>query len=349
MKKRVLGRTGLRISPISFGGITVASLDDGGAEKLVDEAIDRGINYFDTAHTYADTSVKLGKILPDRREEIYVGAKVLDRAEDEAYPRLKSSLRDLRMESTDIMWLHAVDDEEILDQVLGEGGAVHAISRCRDEGLTRFVGITGHRPDIIARAIMRYPFDVVMTPINYVYRFSFNAEGGLLPLCRKRDIGVVAIKPRAYQRIRDMDAAYRYVLAQGVTTVVPHGTPGEMWDALGILDGLDEMPQGEVNRLLDSAPELEGRCRQCGYCLPCPEGLDILRILKLEDVWHGPHRVDSYRASYQSQVWSRKLYSGLDVRGDGCTSCGICEERCPHGVPVVEKIAESHRTLTLSE
>jgi predicted aldo/keto reductase-like oxidoreductase len=349
MKKRMLGGTGLRISPISFGGITVANLEDDVAVELVNEAIDGGMNYFDTAHSYSDTSATLGRILPDRREEIYVGAKVLDRSEDEAYRRLRSSLQDLRMDSTDIMWLHAVDDEEILDQVLGEGGAVHAISRCRDEGLTRFLGITGHRPDILARAVMLYPFDVVMAPINYVYRFSFNAEGGLLPLCRKRGIGVMAIKPRAHGRIGDMELAYRYVLAQGVTTVIPHRTPEEMWKALSIINELDEMPQEEVNRLLDSAPELEGRCRQCSYCLPCPEGLDIPRIIKLEDIWHGPHRREEFSSSYKSQVWARRLYSELKVGGDACTGCGICEERCPHGVSVMDKMAASHSILTQSE
>ncbi|MBU7004760.1 MAG: 4Fe-4S dicluster domain-containing protein, partial [Theionarchaea archaeon] len=119
--------------------------------------------------------------------------------------------------------------------------------------------------------------------------------------------------------------------------------------ALRIIDGLDEISTGEVNHILDSAPELIGRCRQCNYCLPCPVGLDIPRILRLEDIWHGPHRVESYRASYQSQVWARRLYSELEARGEACTGCGICQERCPHGVAVVEKIAESHRTLTLSE
>jgi predicted aldo/keto reductase-like oxidoreductase len=188
-----------------------------------------------------------------------------------------------------------------------------------------------------------------MTPINYVYRFSFNAEGGLLPLCRQKGIGVMAIKPRAHGRIADMELAYRYVLAQGVTTVIPHRTPEEMWKALSIIDGLDEMSAGEVIHTLDSAPELMGRCRQCGYCLPCPEGLDIPRILKLEDIWHGPHRREEFSASYQSQVWARRLYSELEVKGDACTNCGICEKRCPHGVSVAESIAEAHDILTRSE
>ena len=349
MKKRILGKTGLAVSPISFGGITVSSLDDGGVEDLVNEAIDRGMNYFDTAHSYSDTSKKLGKVLPGRRDEVYVGAKVLDRTEDEAYDRLTSSLGDLRMDSTDVMWLHDVDTEEVLDQVLGEGGAVHALARCREEGLTRFLGITGHRPDLIARAVMRFPFDVVMTPINYVYRFSFNAEGGLVPICRRRGIGVVAIKPRAYQRISSMSDAYSYVLAQGVTTVIPHGTPDEMSSALEILDGLDEMSTEGVQRILDSAEELGGICRQCGYCLPCPESIDVPRVMKLEDVWHGPHRVQGFSATYATQAWARELYSQLPVKGDACTRCGVCEERCPHGVAIQDKIGESHRTLSLTE
>jgi len=349
MKKRALGSTGMQLSPVSFGGITVSSLSDEETSRLVNDAIDAGINYFDTAHSYADTSEKLGRVLPGRRDEVHVGAKVLDRTEKEAYERLTGSLDDLNMEYTDIMWLHAVDTEEMLDQVLGEGGAVHAIARCREEGLTRYLGITGHRPDLIARALKRFPFDVVMTPINYVYRFSFNAEGGLLPLCRRRGVGVVAIKPRAYQSIHDISDAYRYVLSQGVTTVIPHGTPEEMRMALGVLDGLEEMSACEVESLLGSAPELEGRCRQCGFCLPCPEGIDIPRVLGLEDIWHGPHRVQGLRKGYHTQDWARHCYSELGVSGKACTGCRVCEDRCPHGVPVAEMIAESHRTLTLTE
>jgi len=348
MKKRILGRTGLRLSPVSFGGITVSSLSDEETGRLVNEAINAGINYFDTAHSYADTSEKLGGVLPGRRDEIHVGAKVLDRTEKEAYERLTGSLGDLNMEYADIMWLHAVDTEEMLVQVLGEGGAVHALARCREEGLTKYLGITGHRPDIIALALKRFPFDVVMTPINYIYRFSFNAEGGLLPLCRRKGVGVVAIKPRAYQTIGDISEAYGYVLSQGVTTVIPHGSPEEMQMAMEVVDGLDEMAPSGVERILDSAPELEGRCRQCGYCLPCPEGIDIPRVLALEDIWHGPHRVQGFRSGYHTQDWARHCYSKLGVGGDACTGCGICEERCPHGLPVAETIAASHRTLTLT-
>jgi predicted aldo/keto reductase-like oxidoreductase len=345
MRRRVLGRTGLDISPVSFGAITLRQLDEEATGRLVREAIGRGINYFDTAHSYADTSRKLGSILPDVRDDIRLGTKVLDRGEAEAYDRLISSLDDLRVDSTDIMWLHAVDLEETLDEVLGERGALHAILRCREEGLTRFTGITGHRPDILAQAVKRFPFDAVMTPVNYLYRFSFGAEAGLIPLCLSRGVGIVAIKPRAYQRLPDMLTAYNYVLSQGAATIIPHGSVAELTAAMELMERLRDMTATEVEQILGQSPELEGHCRQCGYCQPCPQGIDIPLILKLSDMWHGPHRVTELNPGYAVQAWSRKTYLGLHPKADACDSCAACEARCPHSVEIIRELKDAHRKL----
>jgi predicted aldo/keto reductase-like oxidoreductase len=344
--RRPLGQTDLEIAPISFGAITLRQLDEDAVRRLVKEAIDRGINYFDTAHSYADTSRRLGSILPEVRDDLYLGAKVLDRGEEEAYQRLVSSLEDLNVDSTDIMWLHAVDLEETLDEVLGDAGALRAILRCRDEGLTRFTGITGHRPDILAQAVKRFPFDAVMTPINYLYRFSFGAESGLIPLCLSRGVGIVAIKPRAYQRLPDMLTAYNYVLSQGAATIIPHGSVAELNAAMDLMDELREMTATEVEQILGRSPELEGRCRQCGYCQPCPQGIDIPLILKLSDMWHGPHRVTELNPGYPVQAWSRKTYLELHPKADACNSCAVCEARCPHGVEIIQELKDAHRKLT---
>jgi predicted aldo/keto reductase-like oxidoreductase len=345
MTDRMLGKTGLRLSPVSFGAITVSSLSCDETRDLVERAIGAGINYFDTAHSYADTSSKLGKLLPEIRDSAYLGAKVLDRTCGEAYQRLISSLEDLSVDSTDIMWLHAVDKEETLDQVLGEGGAIEALIRCREEARTRFLGITGHRPDLIARAVLRFPFDVVMTPVNYHYRYSFGAEMGLIPLCKSKEVGIVAIKPRAYQTLPDMRTSYRYVLGLGVTTVIPHGSPSEMDAAISVIGDLDEMGKEEEARLLSGSPELEGVCRQCGYCLPCPRGVNIPYILKLGDIWHGPHRVKERNPGYAIQTWAREAYAKLGIGGDSCDSCGECEKRCPFGVKIVEQLEIAHGKL----
>ncbi len=346
MRLRSLGSTGLKVAPVSFGGITVASLSQSDAQKLVEWAIERGVKYFDCAHSYADTNQKLGAILPQFRDRIHLGVKILDRGEEEAYDRFTSSLKDLNAEHSDIGWLHAVDLEETLDQVLGEGGAVHALERAREEGLTRFIGITSHRPDLVAQALKRFPFDVVMVPTNYIYRFSFSAETALLPICHSRGIGFVAIKPRAYGWIADMKKAYRYLITVGVSTIIPHGQPDELRTAVGMMDELDEMSRDELDRLLSTADELRQMCRQCGYCLPCPVGIDIPLVLRLSDLWHGPHRTQSFSENYAVQKWAREKYSSLTVRGDACTRCGLCEERCPFSLPVADLIDQAHRKLT---
>jgi len=346
MKGRELGKTGLKIFPVSFGGITVSRSTPDETESLVNWAIDHGVNYFDCAHSYADTSKKLGAVLPERRDEVHVGVKVLDRTEDEAYQRLLSSLRDLNIDRADVMWLHAVDLEEVLDQVLGRGGAVHALVRAREEGLTRFLGITGHRPDLLAQALKRFPFDVVMVPLNYLYRFSFAAETGLLPLCSRRHVGVIGIKPRAYQTLPDIRTCLRYALAQGASSVIPHGEPKELKLAVEAAHGVTALSTQEVEALLQGSPELEGVCRQCSYCLPCPEGIDIPFVLKLSDVWRGPHRVKDYNPNYPVQVWARRVYASLTTKADRCTSCGVCESRCPFDVKVVSQLAFAHQRLT---
>ena len=345
MHLRSLGSTGLKVAPVSFGGITVSSLSDSETRKLVEWAIDRGVKYFDCAHSYADTNLKLGKVLPEFRDKIHLGVKILDRGQEEAFQRFTSSLRDLNVDSSDIGWLHAVDLDETLDQVLGEGGAVHALQRAKEEGLTRFIGITSHRPDLVAEALKRFPFDVVMVPTNYLYRFSFGAEAALLPICHAKGVGFVAIKPRAYGWISDMKTAYRYLISVGVSTIIPHGVPDEVRRAVQTMDELEEMSRQEIDELLSTANELERVCRQCGYCLPCPEEIDIPLILRLGDIWHGPHRVESFSENYPIQKWARETYRSLRVKGDACTNCGICEDRCPYSLPISGLIREAHRKL----
>jgi len=295
------------------------------------------VNYFDTAHSYGHTQEKLGIALEGKRDQVVLGAKLIYRDAEEASLEIDRSLERLRTDHIDIFHLHAVDTPEEWEQVSAEDGALTALERGREAGKIRFLGITGHMPGVQAQALRSGRLDTVMTTTNYIDRCVYGTELGLHPLARQMDAGVFVLKPTAHGEIADRELAYRYVLAQDVDCVLTPREREEFLLALEVAEHSRPLSAEEERELLLRAPELRGRCRQCGFCLPCPEGLDIPFLLRLAG-W--------FERFAQTKEIAQSTYGGLSIRADRCTECGNCEERCPYGVPIVEQLMDVHRTLS---
>jgi aryl-alcohol dehydrogenase-like predicted oxidoreductase len=171
--------------------------------SAVHDAVARGVNHFDVAPSYGNAEAALGPVIPEVRDRIFLACKTMERTAGGARHELESSLERLQTSRFDLYQLHAVTSDEELDRALSPGGAVEALLAARDEGLTRFLGITGHfldAPRVFRRAIEMAPFDTVLLPLNGGHFTDPDYRRGaeqLLERCAELDVGVMAIKAAA--------------------------------------------------------------------------------------------------------------------------------------------------------
>lgn len=193
--QRPLGKTGWKASIYALGTAEVPDIPS--TVRAVHALLDGGVNYLDTAPSYQGTRSEraLGEVMKTRRKEVFLATKTLARDADGAYREVKESLERLQTRQIDTLQIHAVNDFGALDQVLGKGGAAEGLERAKKEGLIRFIGITGHtRPEVISRALDRYPFDSILVPVSVLDASLYDFADDVLPKANKLGIAIVGMK-----------------------------------------------------------------------------------------------------------------------------------------------------------
>jgi aryl-alcohol dehydrogenase-like predicted oxidoreductase len=200
MEHRRLGRLGRENSVLIFGGAALGEAGEEAAERAIRQALDAGVDHFDTAADYGDSELHYGRWMPEIRDRVFLSTKTGDREGDAARRSIERSLERLRVDRVDLIQLHAIGDLEDLDRATGSGGALEAAIGAKEEGLVGAIGITGHgheAPATHLEALRRFPFETVLTPWNYVlstdagYRRDFEALVGEI---QRQDAGLMTIK-----------------------------------------------------------------------------------------------------------------------------------------------------------
>ncbi len=200
MQQRRLGRLGHESSVLIYGAAALAEVDQDTADASVQLALDAGINHFDVAASYGDAELRLGPWMPSIRGRIFLATKTGLRDRDQAWAQVNHSLERLQTDHLDLIQVHAVGDLEELDLVTRPGGSLEAVVRAREEGLAAAVGITGHgdqAPATHLEALRRFPFDTVLSPLNWVlgrdpaYLADYQA---LVAEIQAQDVGLMIIK-----------------------------------------------------------------------------------------------------------------------------------------------------------
>ena len=244
MEKRAYGRSGEMLTVIGFGGMIVANTEQRDADNYVAEAIDKGINYFDVAPSYADAEDHLGPALRGKRQGIFLACKTEKRTKKEARESLEQSLKKLETDHFDLFQLHAMSSLEEVDQVFGPDGAMEVLIKARQEGLIRHIGFSAHDEDAAVALMDRFDFDSALFPLNCVNLFHSGFGKRILEKAVEKDISRMALKAMAKTTIKDGDVkkyqrcwyhpvedkelaalALRYTLSKPITAAIP---PGEM-------------------------------------------------------------------------------------------------------------------------
>ena len=246
MNKRRLGRTGHENTVVTFGTAGLGRVSQEVADRSVELVLEHGVNHIDIAPTYGEAMERMAPWMPRIRGKVFLGSKTGIRTREEAWADVRSIMRRLDVDSFDLFQLHSVVSMDTLDQVTAKGGALETLIEMRDQGITRWVGITGHGPDaprVQLEALRRFDFDTVMFPVNAsMFRdsdYRRDAEE-LLSEATSRDVGVQAIKMIArggwgdrerecttwydpHRRQEDIDRALWWVLSQPVHTAPSAG------------------------------------------------------------------------------------------------------------------------------
>jgi aryl-alcohol dehydrogenase-like predicted oxidoreductase len=214
MEKRRLGRIGHMSSVLIYGGAALSEVDQETADESIALALDAGINHFDGAASYGDAELRYGPWMKDIRDRIFLSTKTEERTKQGAAREIQSSLERLQVSDVDLLQLHAVNNLAELDKATASGGALEAAIESKEQGLIKAVGITGHShsaPSTHREALRRYPFETVLTPLNYLlytnedYRRDYE---GLVEEVQSQDAGLMVIKAIAKNLWREGEQRY---------------------------------------------------------------------------------------------------------------------------------------------
>jgi predicted aldo/keto reductase-like oxidoreductase len=357
MERRDFGTTGMRTSILGFGGFHLLEIPCKEASYLLNRYLDEGGNYIETASSYGDgeSEMKIGSSVSHRRDEFILATKTGERTAKGCDDSLNRSLLNLQTDHVDIFIMHGVGSVGELDAILGPGGAIEAAEAAREDGRVRFIGISMHgQPDILIKALERYPFDAVMTTINYYDRFNFpEIEEVLIPLAKKKGTAVILMKPIADGYLwKSADKAFSYAFSRDVPVVVSGMNNRRMLEMdIGLAKSFVPMTAREEEKLFKTAPELGGYvCRQCGKCMVCPEGIPIQDIFRLEGYYdrqmHDGIVRDAadYALRQRLRFWfnnrdmAKQGYEMIENKADKCTECGKCMPLCPYGIDIIYKL-----------
>jgi predicted aldo/keto reductase-like oxidoreductase len=365
MERRKLGRTDLELSRVGLGGFHLVELLFEDAVRLLNLYLDLGGNYIETAESYGhgDSETKVGEVLKTRREECVVATKSRYRTKEEVLRSIEGSLERLHTDYIDLFFIHELNRYEVLEAIAAPSGALEGIERAQEAGKIRYVAFSNHvTPEVAEKALALYPFDALMVPLNYFDRFNFLGwEERVVPLAVSRGVGVLAMKVFADGFLwRNPEAAMRYTLSLPVSCLVLGANTEEyLRKDMAMVEKLIPMSEKEKEQWFFEAPEL-GRyvCRQCGKCLPCPQGIDIPKIFLLEgqydrqmkdDLVRDPAEYalrDRLRFWFGNQDYAQEAYASVSPNALSCNRCGECEKRCPYGLAVIRKLAIAHGKLT---
>ena len=331
MLKRKLGKTNLEVSVIGLGGIPIQRVDESYALKIVEECKKQGINFIDTATGYGVSEKFIGKGLKAAgRENFFIATKSPSYTYEKMRESIKHSLNSLDVEYIDLYQIHNADTEEKYNNAFSENGALKALIEAKQEGLIKHIGITSHSHLILEKALDYEEIETIQFPFNPIE--SQGVE--LFKKAKEKNIGIIGMKPVAGGAIRNVELSLRYIVNSNLVDVAIPGMESinQVKDNALVGKEITKLTKEENEKIAKEVKELGDEfCRRCGYCMPCPQNINIPFVFNFK----------AYYERYNLKDWAKERYASMSAHASDCIKCGKCEERCPYNLPIRKMLEDT--------
>ena len=313
-----LGKTGIVSPKNAFGALPIQRVTDEEAVAILHRAYEGGMTFFDTARAYSDSEHKLGLAFAGMREKITIATKTGAQNAKDFWRDLETSLATLGTDYIDIYQFH---NPAFCPKPGGEDGLYDAMLEAKAQGKVRHIGITNHRLHVAREAVESGLYETLQFPLCYL---AAEPDLELVELCRERGVGFIAMKALSGGLITDSAAAYAY-LAQFDNVLPIWGIQrmSELEEFLSYFDNPPSMTEEMTATIARDRAEMAGDfCRGCGYCMPCPVGIEINKCARMAQL---------IRRS-PSAGWLTPAAQEKMMRIEQCLECGACAAKCPYGL-----------------
>ena len=321
-----LGKTNLEVNKNGFGALPIQRRNEKDSIEILKTAYDNGINFYDTARFYTDSEEKLGKAFKNIREDIYIATKTGMESPEEFWKDLETSLKELKTDYIDLYQFHNISfcpkkDDELYKAML----------EAKNQGLINHIGITTHKITIAHEALESGLYETLQYPFSYL---SGSDELEIVKKCEKLDVGFIAMKAMGGGLLKNSKASYAYI--NQFDNVLP------IW-GIQKLSELNEFLSYNNNTKLDEnlmsviendKKELgDNFCRGCGYCMPCPEEINISLCA----------RMSLWIRRFPTEPYLTEEYQKMMDETQNCLECYACVDNCPYELDIPELLKENYK------
>ena len=326
MEYTKLGKTGLEISRMGFGGIPIQKVDVPAVRALMEKMAEKGVNYIDTARGYTVSEAYIGEALEGMRGKFVLATKSMARTKEAMAKDIETSLANLRTDYIDLYQIHNPGLAD-LETVIAPGGALEALEEAKAAGKIGHIGLTAHFNSVFERALEMDWVETIMFPYNIVE----NQGTELMRRCTEKNVGFICMKPLAGGALEDATLALRYIRQNPDVSVVIPGMYDvkEIDQNIAAVEDHSPLTEEEIAKIDEIRNTLGTQfCRRCNYCQPCTAGINI----------SGTFLMEGYLDRYGLGDWAKSRYASFPKKAGDCIGCGVCETRCPYQLPIREML-----------
>ena len=328
MKMITLGTTGITVPQNAFGALPVQRVNMDTAVQILRRAYDGGMRFFDTARAYSDSEEKLGHAFEGMRDKIFIASKTMGRTPKDFKEQLDTSLRLLKTDYLDIYQFHCVDQ----CYRPGDGTDMYeCMLEAKEQGKIRHIGVTSHKLDVAKECIESGLYETLQFPFSYI---STEKELELVRMCKEHNMGFIAMKGMAGGLIQDGITAAAWMDTQeGVVPIWGVQRESELDQFLRCIREGAELTKERLETIEKDREELCGEfCRGCGYCMPCPAGIEINQCARMSLMLRR-----APAAAWLTESWQQKMH-----QIENCLHCGHCMSKCPYGLNTPELLQANY-------